>query len=658
MERADGRAGPASLERSRRPILAALVLLGLAALVAAAVLRGGGSSDLELVPVGAGAVVLLAVALVGVLAGLLPRPAVGVAGEICVFALVALVLWSGASIAWSIAPDASWGALVRGLAYAALLCLGAVAGSLGPRAPSAAAGAIGLLVAAALGWALVAKVFPALNEDGGRIARLRLPVGYWNALAILFVLAIPIALWLASERARRPGLRAGAVLFGYALVLGLLMTYSRGGIVAGAVVLAVWLALSHRRLESVLALAVALPVAIGVFAFTLRLPGVVDDGQEYAVRAADGRVFGLALLIGGAVAWGLAFAVFRLEAGRPVTERARRRLGRATIAALALVALLGAVAAGIRAGAVADWVERQADEFANPPTTLVTQEAERLTSLSSNNRWTWWNEAWDAFRTSPVGGTGAGSFATVHRILRQDELTVTEPHSMPLQLLAETGVVGAVLGCAAGAAALAGAFAAVRRVRPGERQAALALAVGVLAYMLQSLIDFDWSYVAASAPVLVVTGVLFAAGRSPRTRRAGLGFVPLVAAVAAAAIVVLGAPWLAERRVDEAYAALGEGRAAAALAAAKSARSLNPLALDPLLARAAAEIELGEPEAARATLVRAVELRPLDSDTWYELGAFELRVAGRPEAAVRYLERARELDPFGPAADLLDEVRA
>lgn len=55
--------------------------------------------------------------------------------------------------------------------------------------------------------------------------------------------------------------------------------------------------------------------------------------------------------------------------------------------------------------------------------------------------------------------------------------------------------------------------------------------------------------------------------------------------------------------------------------------------------------------------MRAVELQPLDSDAWYELGAFELRLGGRPDAAVRYLERARELDSFGPAAGLLAEAR-
>ena len=50
MERAGVHADPAPQERSQQPVVAALVLLGLAALVAAAVYRGGGSSDLVLVP--------------------------------------------------------------------------------------------------------------------------------------------------------------------------------------------------------------------------------------------------------------------------------------------------------------------------------------------------------------------------------------------------------------------------------------------------------------------------------------------------------------------------------------------------------------------------------------------------------------------------------
>jgi tetratricopeptide (TPR) repeat protein len=658
-ERAGAEAGMAlARQRTESRATVTLVLLGLAALLGAALYAGGGSSESALAPLGAGALVLLVAATAAILAGLLPRPLVGLSGGVCLGSLALLALWSGASVAWSIAPDLSWAALNRALAYVALLCLGAVAGAAARRAPTLVAGGLGLLIAAALVWSLAAKVFPGLNEDGGRIARLRLPVGYWNALAIVLVLAIPIALWVATDRRRRASVRAAAVLYVYALVVGLLLTYSRGGILAGILALGVWVALTRERLETVVALVLALPIAIGVFAYALRLPGVVDDEQESAIRIADGHAFGLALLVGAVVVWSLAYAVQKLEQRRAGTSAPDPRLAKGARLALLAGLAVAIVLLGVRGEQVADWVERQADEFANPPTILVTQEAERLTSLSSNNRWSWWNEAWDAFREAPLEGTGAASFATVHRILREDELTVTEPHSMPLQFLSELGVLGALLACAAGVAALVGAFAAVRRIESAQRQAALALAVGVFAYVAQSLVDFDWSFVAASAPVLVATGVLFASGRKRLVTRRALGWLPLVVAIGGAGIIALGAPWLAGQRVDDAYAALGEGRTAVALAAADSARSIDPLSVDPLVARAASEIELGEVARARRTLVEAVELQPLDADTWYELGAFELRLGGKPDAAVTYLVRADELDPFGPAGPLLADARA
>ena len=41
-------------------------------------------------------------------------------------------------------------------------------------------------------WALAGKVFPWLHEGYGRIARLSAPIGYWNALALLGDIALPI----------------------------------------------------------------------------------------------------------------------------------------------------------------------------------------------------------------------------------------------------------------------------------------------------------------------------------------------------------------------------------------------------------------------------------------------------------------------------------
>lgn len=663
-DRADARAGRGLPGRGAQTAASALFLAGVIVVLALAVLAGGGSSYDNLFPIGTAAIALALAGAFAVLAGLLPRPDVGVAGLVCFGALVALCVWTGVSISWSIAPDLSWEALNRSLVYLAFLGLGALAGAATRRPAATVAGGVGIVVAAALVWALLAKVFPGLDEDGGRIARLRAPVDFWNALAIVLVLGLPIALWLASDRTRARAARAGAAVYLYGLVVALLLTYSRGGILAGALAVGAWLAFARGRLESIGALVVSLPVAVGVFAFALRLPGVVDDGQAFDTRVADGRAFGLALLLGALVVAALAWGALTLEARRPIEEHERAALARAARLVALLVAAAAIVVLGVRAQAVGDWIERQADEFANPPTELVTQGSERLTSVSSNNRWTWWKEAWTAFETEPVLGTGAASFATVHQILRQDGLTVTEPHSVPLQFLSETGVVGGVLACAAGLAALVGCAAAVRRADAGERRRpsperapALALAVGVLAYAAHSLVDFDWSFLAATAPVLVATGALLASGRDPVRRRGSLVPGALGLLLAAAVVVSLAAPWLADRKLDDAYAALGQGRSAEALDDARSARFYNPLALDPFFAEASAQTLLGDVDGARATLLRAVELQPLDADAWYELGLFELDVGGSPEAALPALERAARLDPFGPAGALLATVR-
>ena len=66
-----------------------------------------------------------------------------------------------------------------------------------------------VVVAAALAWALLGVAVPSLFEDGDRIARLREPVGYWNALALLADGGLALGLWLGPHAAARaPRLRA------------------------------------------------------------------------------------------------------------------------------------------------------------------------------------------------------------------------------------------------------------------------------------------------------------------------------------------------------------------------------------------------------------------------------------------------------------------
>src|SRR5207248_7482771 len=124
---------------------------------------------------------------------------------------------------------------------------------------------------------------------------------------------------------------------------------------------------------------------------------------------------------------------------------------------------------------------------------------------------------------------------------------VTEPHDLPLQLLAETGIVGFLLGGAAALLVLAALARAVRR-RDGP---AAALAILVAAYAVHLLVDIDWDFVAVSAPAFVALGVLLAGPPRPPARRLVPAFAGVV--LAAAAVYSLAAPWAASRLVDRSY---------------------------------------------------------------------------------------------------------
>src|SRR6188472_2803121 len=159
----------------------------------------------------------------------------------------------GVSTAWSIAGDLSWAWLARWLVYTAFLTLGVLAGALGGGARRVAA-LLAVVLAAALGWALLGIAIPSLFPDGDRIARLREPVGYWNALALLADAAIAFGLWLANER--RAGLRVSGALLVYGGALAMLLTQSRAGVLGAVAVVVLWLVLSRERLPDALRLVV------------------------------------------------------------------------------------------------------------------------------------------------------------------------------------------------------------------------------------------------------------------------------------------------------------------------------------------------------------------------------------------------------------------
>jgi len=629
----------------RRAALVPLAAAG--ALVAVSALFSAGSSNGRLLWIGLAALAVAAAFGTAALAGG-PRPVLSREALVALGLLVAFVCWCGLSVLWSIDPDRSWAYLNRGLVYVALALVGLAVGAYVPQAVRLWAFVLTVVVSLALGWALLGKAVPAVGGSG-RVARLSSPIGYWNALALLFDFGLPLALWLASRRAHPAWLRVAGTVLLYGLVVGVLLTYSRGGVAVAIVLVVLWFVFDPAAwLESGAALVLGggAGAAVGVWAFTR--PGLADDLQSHSVRARDGAWFALVFVLGAFVVAGLAYlAAEQLVLG----ERARRLVVRVSLGALALLLVVAIAVVAVKTspgGWLRDFTQQaSANQFSGPG---------HLTTVGSGSRWQWWKEAWQAFEDQPLRGTGAGSFELTDRLLRPAPAFATEPHDLPLQFLSETGIVGALLAAGSLAASSVGVVRRLRRLERDERAAGLALALGALAFVLHSLVDFDWDFVAVCAPFLVTVGVLLGGGTVRGERRWALALLP--AAVAVAVAFSLLTPWFAQRSTDSALAALEAGRPAQAAARAHHARSLDPFALEPIFVEAAAAEQLGDLGAARSLYVKAVEEQPLNWSTWYELGAFEVSVRN-DKAAVEPLRRAVALDPHGTLAPaLLQQVES
>jgi hypothetical protein len=391
---------------------------------------------------------------------------------------------------------------------------------------------------------------------------------------------------------------------------------------------------------------------LGLAVWAFSRPGLSEDMQSHSVRVHDGAWFALVFSLVAVVVGALAYAASVTEERRPLSNRRRQLVGRATIAALAVAASVAVVALVVESKPQG-WFREFTQQPTNPTQTVGPG---RLATVSSTSRWQWWKEAWHAFERQPLRGTGAGTFELTHRLLRSNSIVVTEPHNVPLQFLSETGIVGFLLVLGSVAAAGVATVAAVRALEGPDRAAAVALAVLVLAYLLHSIVDFDWDFVAVTAPFFLTAGGLLGCGTEAVQPRLFLAPLPAVLGIAVA--LSLLTPWFAERATSSAEAAIEDGRPVRALREARDARSLNPLALQPVLVEALAEEALGDLAAANRLYLHAVALQPLNWRAWFELGRFQVDEQGYGDA-VRSLRRALELDRFNSQVPpLLAEAQA
>jgi O-Antigen ligase len=585
--------------------------------------------------------------------------------------LTAFAVWCALTLSWSVAPDPTWAESNRAVTYALVVALAIALGASHAHALELVAAGFLAVCLAVTAYALGQKLLPGLHLAGlvhlnqtGQLPRLQEPFGYWNALALFVAFGVPLALAGALDASRSEGVRVAAEVAIVPMLVTLAFTYSRGGVLALVCGLAVGIAVSGAGLRWLMWLALAglaaAPAAVlGLLSHSLTAMNVGLGSRELAgVELAGVLAASMTLL---------AIAARRLigrERATVVSASAVRRIRHRLVGGVTALVLAALLAVTFSSRGLTGTVSHAWSSFTTTKAVAVYDPG-RLLSADSENRWVWWKEAADAIAARPIAGWGAGSFGVVHLLYRRNTLSVQQPHSVPLQFLAETGVIGALLGLGGIVLLLICALRAVRRLPSGrERLLATGLLAASAAYAVHSLYDWDWDIPGVTLPALLFLGVLAgrAGTRPPKANPAPLARPMLRAVLLALSVFGLAAfavsvivPRVAAAKAEQALVSASTASRAQlrpALAGALLASRLDPLSDAGLLAAATIEIHIGNAEQSRRDLFAALGRQPTDGEAWQRLAAEDLALGDTPDALVA-ARRARALDPYGASARAL-----
>jgi hypothetical protein len=542
-------------------------------------------------------------------------------------------------VEWSSAPDQSWLAANRGAAYVTAIGVALVAAASFRSAPALTAIAFTVAITIVALYALGGKLAPGVDLPGlnlnhtSEYTRLREPIGYWNGLGLLCVMGMPACIWLAADRGYQRRARIVAALTFTVLVVTATLTYSRGALVAAMVVVAVLVAAGPDRLRR---LGVAIVGTIAAFpALTLAFsrPDLTGNRVPLDQRTDDGALLGVVLVLSLLALAAFAWLVIRAEGRVRWRHRHSRRIARILVGLVVIWLGAGIATAATSERGLTGTLSDEWREFKSVKQAQDTSPG-RLFSSNGSNRWPWWSEAVGSFWDRPLQGWGAGSFATVHYLYRENTPPVQSAHSVPLQTLSETGLVGGALAIGGMALLLGAAVAGVRRSTGADRSARLALTAIAIAWTVHSVYDWDWEVPAVTLPAMIAAAVAAA----PLTPLRPASFIrvgqvpsarPLRVAVATAVAVAIAAsaamPAVAEnRRLASLLVAGDAGSLNRAALEASTAHRLNPLSIEPILAAASIATNRGQTEKATELLLEAARVQPDNFRVWERLAELAL----------------------------------
>ncbi len=622
-----------SLALASPPLIVLGICIGLAD-------RNGGFSPTVSYPASLLALVLLVSVALSGRWRLLSRPAL-----IAVLALTAFTALSFLSIAWAAAPASAWhGANLTLLYLVAFTLLAAWAVTAQPAAYLLLSFAGALTVLGAI--AIVSGIQAADPESGPLYYnRLSLPIGYPNATAALFGMGAWVALTLSSHAWLSRAFRGTAIGLAVALTQLDLLAQSRGAVFTTPIVVVVFVVLATRRYLALLPLAIV-AIASAPIAPTL---GDLYDARTAAAQHDALRAAGVTIVLSAIVA-GVGAALILPRTDRLPSPSPRRRTAlRAALGAAAIVAVLATAAFG----SVDSRASRAWHQFRHE---ADTSGSTHLVGLGSN-RYDVWRVALIEFKQHPLFGIGTDNFAVPYLERRRSSEQPDYPHSLPIRLLSQTGLLGTAIFAVFLVSAL---VAALRREASPERGVAVAAVVAFVAWMLHASVDWLWELPATGLTALTLLGLAVGLGparvsapafrlaRGKRTTVIACGGV-----VAVAAGLSLAFPWASARYQKSGVSAwrVDPGTAYARL---DRAAQLNPLDDQSYVLAGAIASRRHDYVRMRESFRRAIDRNRLNWYSHLEL-AVALSNTGDPAAARRAIGRALKLNPREPVIRLVSK---
>ena len=588
------------------------------------------------------------VLLATVLVGAVPRRAPGPLAWMALGLFAAFVAWTALSLTWTESIDRTWADLARVVGYLGVFVLTLFARDVGAARRLVGAVAAGIACVALV--ALISRLhplwFPGADQTGrflqGGRERLSYPLNYWNALAGLIAIGAPLLLQ-AATCARSVLLRAVSAAVLPVLALTAFFTLSRGGIAAGAIALAVFLAVSSDRLPKVLTLLVAgggsaILVAAADQRDALR-HGLLD---ATASRQGDEMLWIALFVCLGVAAIQAAISWLLLRHRRPPWTVPSRRVAQVSLVVGVLAVVIAALALDAPGRAADGWTEFK--DQGQPG-----HGADRLGSVAGEGRYDFWKTAVRENESKPLTGTGSGSFEFWWTRAGGDPQTVRDAHSLYMQTLGELGIIGLVLlGTFLLTVLVGGGWAAVR-AGPSDRPPLAAALAGCVAFCITAIFDWMWQIPVLPVAMLLLGSLLVGPSddATPDGRDGAAFSAPLRIASAVlgfAAIATIAIPLATTTLVRQSETDVRQGDLSGALAQARTAQNVQPDAAAPRLQQALVLEEEGELAPASVAATAATERERTNWRNWLVLSRIEAE-RGRADKAIVAYRRARSLNP-------------